>query len=117
MPTNLTFFKIISLDLSAAFDTVDHRVLFAVLENKFGLNFNVLQWIKSYLCNRKMCTKVESAKSSERTFNFSVPQGSCLGPVLFNMYSSTIIDVISPEQDLGGYADDHILRDLSLIHI
>ena len=102
---------IVSLDLSSAFDTVDHGVLCAVLENKFGLTSDALQWITSYLCDRKMCTKVGLAKSSERTFNFSVPQGSCLGPVLFNMYSSTIADVISSEQDLGGYADDHILRD------
>lgn len=49
--------------------------------------------------------------SSKRTFNFSVPQGSCLGPVLFNMYSSTISECTHQEQGLGGYADDHVVWD------
>jgi len=58
-----------------------------------------------------MHVQIGNVSSSVKTFNYSVPQGSCLGPVLFNVYASTIIDCIEPAQDLGGYADDHYLRD------
>ena len=102
---------ITGLDLSAAFDTVDHSVLSSVLENRFGVKDAALKWIKSYLLDRQLSVKVGTEMSSKRTFNFSVPQGSCLGPVLFNMYSSTIAECIHPEQDLGGYADDHVIWD------
>ena len=102
---------ITGLDLSAAFDTVDHGVLAAVLERGFGVTGNALDWIKSYLLDRRLCVKVGTEVSSNLSFNFSVPQGSCLGPVLFNIYSSTISECIQPEQDLGGYADDHVIWD------
>ena len=102
---------ITALDLSAAFDTVDHSVLNAVLEHKFGVKDNALKWVMSYLQDRQLCVKIGTETSSKRTFNFSVPQGSCLGPVLFNFYSSTISECIHPEQGLGGYADDHIIWD------
>lgn len=70
-----------------------------------------LGWVASYLQGRKMCIKVTTAKSSVRSFNYSVPQRSCLGPLLFNMYTSTIVNCINPEQHLAGYADDHLLMD------
>jgi hypothetical protein len=99
------------LDLSSAFDTVDHSVLAEVLEKRFGVKDDALKWIKSYLSDRQLCVKVGTEMSSKQTFNFSVPQGSCLGPVLFNIYSSTITECIHPEQNLGGYADDHVIWD------
>ena len=102
---------ITGLDLSAAFDTVDHGVLAAVLQHKFGVTDDALTWIKSYLQDRRLCVKVGAEVSTNLTFNFSVPQGSCLGPVLFNMYSSTISECIHSEQGLGGYADDHVIWD------
>ena len=57
-----------------------------------------------------MSIKINESKSSIRTFNFSVPQGSCLGPLLFNIYSSSIVDCVHPTQDIGGYADDHFVK-------
>jgi hypothetical protein len=101
----------VSLDLSSAFDTVEHSTLCSVLDNNFGVRQTSLQWISSYLKDRKMTVAIGDSVSSTRTFNFSVPQGSCLGPLLFNMYSSTISECVQPEQDLGGYADDHFVRD------
>ena len=100
----------VALDLSAAFDTVEHETLCTVLEKDFGVTNTSLHWVKSYLNDRKMSVKVNDSKSSIRTFNFSVPQGSCLGPLLFNIYSSTIADCVDQTQDIGGYADDHFVR-------
>ena len=54
--------------------------------------------------------KITDSPSDTYTFNYSVPQGSCLGPVLFNIYASTIIDCIPPGVSLGGYADDHFIK-------
>jgi len=102
---------LVALDLSAAFDTVDHKVLMSVLERKYGVGGGALQWISSYLHNRQMSVHVGESSSVVKTFNYSVPQGSCLGPILFNVYSSTITDCIDSSQNLGGYADDHYIRD------
>lgn len=102
---------LVSIDLTAAFDTVDHGVLVSVLRQNFGVDGKALDWTKSYLNNRSMQVQVGDTLSSARTFNFSVPQGSCVGPILFNLYSSTITDCIDSSQELGGYADDHFIRD------
>ena len=102
---------IVALDLSAAFDTVDHGILIEVLKSCFGISHNALEWFKSYLSDRRLCVSIRSSTSENKCFNFSVPQGSCLGPVLFNLYCSTITNCISSEQNLGGYADDHCLID------
>ena len=102
---------VVSLDLSAAFDTVDHQILNDVLESCFGITSNALGWVRSYLKDRKLCVNIREAQSEVKHFNFSVPQGSCLGPMLFNLYCSTITDCTDDEQSLGGYADDHCLVD------
>ena len=102
---------VVALDLSAAFDTVDHGVLDKVLMTNYGIKNTALEWLKSYLRDRQMCVKIDKSKSDLRTFNYSVPQGSCLGPLLFNMYASTIKECINPCQFISGYADDHIIMD------
>ena len=102
---------VVSLDLSAAFDTVDHGILTEVLESCFGITSDALGWIRSYLRDRKLCVTVRESQSEVKCFNFSVPQGSCLGPMLFNLYCSTITECINEEQSIGGYADDHCLID------
>lgn len=101
----------VALDLSSAFDTVDHSTLGAVLDQDFGIRGTSLQWVRSYLKDRKMVVSVENGLSSARTFNFSVPQGSCLGPLLFYLYSSTIKECVLPDQRLCGYADNHFVLD------
>ena len=102
---------IVALDLSAAFDTVDHEILINVLRSCFGISDKALDWFASYLRNRTLNVRIRDSESDSKCFNFSVPQGSCLGPVLFNLYCSTITDCISDGQSLGGYADDHCLID------
>ncbi len=102
---------LVMLDLSAAFDTVSHDVLFAVLEHQFGVSGTVLDWFRSYLTNRKQKILVnDNVMSEPRDLNCGVPQGSCLGPVLFVLYISSLYDVISRHlPSVHGYADDHQL--------
>ena len=73
---------LVLLDLSAAFDTVDHKILLERLENYFGITGTALQWIRSYLTNRSQRvvigdTNTTGAKSSSISLECGVPQGQC----------------------------------------
>ena len=98
------------LDMSAAFDTVDHDILLSKLEHEFGFRDDVLKWLSSYLSGRKYQIKFNKTTSEERSTIYGVPQGSVLGPVLFNLYTNQLESVI---QHLGFktycYADDRLL--------
>ena len=98
------------LDLSAASDTVDHDLLLAVLDRRFGVKGTALTWYEQYLKPRKFKVAINNTYSNEKTINYSVPQGSIQGAFLFNAYASTITDVIPPTLELMGYADDHLIR-------
>ena len=87
---------LIAIDLSAAFDTVDHGILLKVLECQYGVCGSALEWIDSYLRPRSCRVTVNSAVSSERGLDCSVPQGSCLGPWLYLTYAGTIFDIVPP---------------------
>ena len=73
------------LDLSAAFDTVDHNKLLNILKYEILLEGEALNWSRSFLCGRCQKVHVEGYESVEILIKFGVPQGSVLGPVLFNM--------------------------------
>ena len=98
------------LDLSAAFDMVDHDLLLEVLNRRFGVKGRALKWYEQYLKPRKFKVSINNTYSKEQTINYSVPQGSIQGAFLFNAYASTISDVIPPTLELMGYADDHLIR-------
>jgi len=71
---------LVMLDLSAAFDVLDHKILQTPLEHSFGVTGSALPWIKSDLSDRSQCVAIGMTKSEDKCLNFGVPQGSVLGP-------------------------------------
>ena len=99
---------LVLIDLSAAFGTVDHPILFQCLEEWFGFHDSVLSWYKSYLSDRKQCIILNGMQSNILHLPFGVPQGSCLGPVLFTQYASSLFDIFNKHLICAhAYADDH----------
>ena len=82
------------LNLSAAFDTVDHSILTSTVNNKFGIDDMALKWFKSYLQPRSFKAVVNEKYSEEKQLTYSVPQGSCSGTYLFILYCSMLNDVV-----------------------
>ena len=92
-------------DLSKAFGCLDHELLIAKL-NAYGFHLSALKLIHDYLSNRKQRTKINSTYSKWHEILFGVPQGSILGPLLFNI---CLIDLFFVIEDTGiaSYADDN----------
>ena len=100
-----------ALDLLAAFDTVNNEILLRVLKHNFGLENTVLNWFDSYLCPRSCKVSIGKEYSSEWNLPFSVPQESCAGAQIFNLYCSKIQEVVNLPLKLCGFADDHAVKD------
>jgi hypothetical protein len=101
---------LIMLDLTAAFDTIDHAILLQRLKDRYGVKGLVLKWIESYLSNRSWSVSLHNTVSQERGLSYGVPQGSILGPLLFILYVSPLSDLIAAHGQVSqGYADDRQL--------
>ena len=97
------------LDLSSAFDTIDHSCLLETLKTCFGIDGVVLEWIESYLANRYQKVKIDDVISDDLPVPFGVPQDSRLGPLLFTLYTANLISNVRtnfPEISCHCYADD-----------
>ena len=77
---------LVLLDVSAAFDIVDHKILLQRLEQHIGIKGMTLGWFKSYLSDRFQFVNVNNDPSMQRQVSHGVPQGSVLGPILFTLY-------------------------------
>ena len=90
-------------DLSKAFDCINHELLIAKLE-AYGFDHKSLTYIYSYLSNRMQRTKVNGSSSTWTDITVGVPQGSILGPLIFNIYFNDIFCSI-PEVNMTNFAD------------
>ena len=91
-------------DLSKAFDCLPHDLLIAKL-HAYGFEKSALNFIRDYLTQRTQRTKVDGEYSKKRTLKYGVPQGSILGPLLFNLFINDIFYFLN-ESKLANYADD-----------
>ena len=98
---------LILLDLSSAFNTVDHCLLLRRLEVSFGIKETALEWIRLYLTGRTQRVSVGKVTSSPVVLSFGVPQGSVLGPVLFTLYTCPLGSICTKhDMNYHMYADD-----------
>ena len=92
-------------DLSKAFDCLNHELLTAKL-NAYGFSLPALRLINDYLSNRKQRTKIANTYSTWLDIIFMVPQGSILGPLLFNVFLADLFFTVN-NIDIASYADDN----------
>ena len=85
---------LVLLDLSAAFDTIDHDILLHRLQHVFGIQGTVLSWFRSYLTKRFQIVSTQGTHSDQIELCCGVPQGSVLGPILFILYTQPLTSVI-----------------------
>ena len=98
---------LVLLDLIAAFDTVDHVMLLNRLNSNFGISGSVLSWFRPYLHNLSQSVSVNGETSRSFDVKHSVPQGSCLGPLLFILYVSKLFTIVESHlPEVHAYADD-----------
>ena len=85
---------LVLLDLSAAFDTIDHDILLHCLQHVFGIQGTVLSWFRSYFTKRFQIVSTQDTHSDQIELCCGVPQGSVLGPILLILYTQPLTSVI-----------------------
>ena len=99
------------LDLSAAFDTLDHSILLTCLYDMFGISGKAFEWFSSYLSDRFQSVSVNGRVSSQKKLHYAVPQDSILGQILFTLYTQPLSDNIS-----RGKCNHHKFADDTQLH-
>ena len=96
------------LDLSAAFDSIDHSILIHRLQHWFGISSTALNLLSSFLSDRFQTVITPASKSNPVLLKYGVPQGSVLGPLLYSLYTTPLHPIISKYRSLRChfYADD-----------
>ena len=85
---------LVLLDLSAAFDTVDHDLLLQKLQSVIGIQGTALFWFQSYLGERSQQISINGTLSRKFYLRCGIPQRSCIGPLLFTIYSSKLFEIL-----------------------
>ena len=94
----------------SCFDMVNHSLLLKVLNQTYSIKGTALRWFDSCLSDCSVCVQINNSVSQELDLPFSMQQGSCTGPILFNIYISTLTSFLgSSNCDLLGYADDNTI--------
>jgi hypothetical protein len=104
---NDMFVGTLMMDLSKAFDSIPHGLLLAKLKC-YGFSNDACSFVASYLLERKQRVKIKDCRSSWLTLKRGIPQGSCLGPLLFNVFVNDLFYVVE-NADIFNYADDNTL--------
>jgi len=90
--------SLVLLDLSLAFDTIEHSTLLTVLDQRFGVQESAMDWFSTYLSDRTQMFCVNAVMSRTIPVTCSVPQGSVLGPMLFISYTADVTSIFDSHQ-------------------
>ena len=97
----------VMLDLSSAFDAIDHEHLLTLLHDEYGVRETALSWFRTYLEGRTHCVQIDSKTSATIPLQRGVPQGSVLGPVMFTLYTRPMQRIFKRQGiKYHKYADD-----------